>query len=82
MITLGQEKTQYLQSRPLLMPNTQSLQKLFKIKLHMRQKMHVLQISCFDMIAKFIWCPSVKKKPHNQKSQPLLICRKMIALFR
>ena len=38
MITLGQEKTQYLQSRPLLMPNTQSLQKLFKIKLHMRQK--------------------------------------------
>lgn len=61
MITLGQEKTQYLQSRPLLMPNTQSLQKLFKIKLHMRQKMHVLLISCFDMIAKFIWCPSVKK---------------------
>lgn len=72
MITLGQEKTQYLQSRPLLMPNTQSLQKLFKIKLHMRQKMHVLRISCFDMIAKFIWCPSVKKSLTIKNPNPYL----------
>lgn len=76
MITLGQEKTQYLQSRPLLMPNTQSLQKLFKIKLHMRQKMHVLQISCFDMIAKFIWCPSVKKSLTIKNPNPYLYALK------